>query len=827
MSEAQKRKQIYLICFGISACIIFILAICNHIYPFGEKCFLRTDLYNQYVPFYAELQRKLRAGESFSYSYYLGLGSNFMGVYAYYLANPFALLCAFIPKGFLIEFMTVLIFLQICLVCVSMAYYLLHHFGTSYAVIPFSLFYGFSAFMVAYNWNIMWLASVALAPLVMLGLEELFFRGKWKLYTISLFLAIWFNYYISIFICIFAVLYGVTLIIDSRVTKKFFKAFKFAACSMIAGLCAGFVVWPGANALMGTGFSKPNFPKTVKVYFNFLDMLSRHMFNVSVELKNDHWPNIYTGVMIFLLIPLFFLSSKIRLKDKICKGLLAVFFLLSFDINVLNFIWHGLNYPDSLPARQSFLYSFLLITMCYEAFLHLQEEKKWKLFVSYGIGVAFLGSFGLFVQHTEVFQKSVLLSFLYISVYLVFAFCYQTDGPNRKSILLLCIAFAAFEAGLNLYNTGFSTVTRAKYVTKVQALEGIEQALRGQDSRFDTNVRMTKNDGPLASLHTATIFSSTTNYGMYQFYQKMGMDYSKVYYCYEGATPLTSALLGVDYFIGSSDENFQDAFHTNRRPVMNHVVYNMNGLPFAYGLPESVTEDFYTRESAVDRLNAFGEELGADSPLYWECKVLVDGEKRQIRTIGEGTYYIRLENASKSNGDTILVEIHDKTTGNVIRSKKYKNARKGFFLSLGKILQSEYAVISTETGSLEKVTIKAYYQDDEMVKKALNALSAYPADEIVYGNHGFTCSTDYDQARKLVFTIPAEKGWQLSIDGTPVEATQFSDAFLAVVVPAGAHQIKGIFTSPGLKAGLIMSHVGVLLYLSLYLLEKKSKKGAK
>jgi uncharacterized membrane protein YfhO len=114
-----------------------------------------------------------------------------------------------------------------------------------------------------------------------------------------------------------------------------------------------------------------------------------------------------------------------------------------------------------------------------------------------------------------------------------------------------------------------------------------------------------------------------------------------------------------------------------------------------------------------------------------------------------------------------------------------------------------------------------------MVKKALNALSAYPADEIVYGNHGFTCSTDYDQARKLVFTIPAEKGWQLSIDGTPVEATQFSDAFLAVDVPAGAHQIKGIFTSPGLKAGLIMSHVGVLLYLSLYLLEKKSKKGAK
>ena len=46
---------------------------------------------------------------------------------------------------------------------------------------------------------------------------------------------------------------------------------------------------------------------------------------------------------------------------------------MSFNINVLNYIWHGFHFPNDLPYRFSFMYSFILLTMAYKAFIRLKE----------------------------------------------------------------------------------------------------------------------------------------------------------------------------------------------------------------------------------------------------------------------------------------------------------------------------------------------------------------------------------------------------------------------------------------------------------------------
>ncbi|MFR3283312.1 MAG: YfhO family protein [Clostridium fessum] len=57
-------------------------------------------------------------------------------------------------------------------------------------------------------------------------------------------------------------------------------------------------------------------------------------------------------------------------------GVLLLFFYASFSFNVLNFIWHGFHYPNSLPCRQSFIYIALVLTMCFRAYLYLDEISK-------------------------------------------------------------------------------------------------------------------------------------------------------------------------------------------------------------------------------------------------------------------------------------------------------------------------------------------------------------------------------------------------------------------------------------------------------------------
>ena len=64
----------------------------------------------------------------------------------------------------------------------------------------------------------MWLDCLILLPLILLGAERLAREGRWVMYTVTLGLCILTNYYISIMICIFLVLYFGMLLITEYYT---------------------------------------------------------------------------------------------------------------------------------------------------------------------------------------------------------------------------------------------------------------------------------------------------------------------------------------------------------------------------------------------------------------------------------------------------------------------------------------------------------------------------------------------------------------------------------------------------------------------------------
>lgn len=387
-----KYDPLYLLSFLVPALIMLVIFVIQQIYPFGERSFLHIDMYHQYFPFLVEFYHKLRNGESLFYSWNTGIGSNFLALYVYYLASPANWLCILVPERFLMEFLSYMVVIKTGLCGLTFTYYIRKHFQSSpWGILGFSLFYALSGFMAAYNWDVMWLDVIVLAPVIILGAERLVNEGKCYMYCITLGLSILSNYYLSIMLCIFLVLYFAVLLIAREPSadqdsaplafpklggiKNFYgKALiRFSVFSLLAGGMAAVLLLPELAALRFTEFSDINFPSKLKTYFPVIDMLARHCFNVTVETGLDHWPNIYCGVLVFVFLPLYVLQKQVPLRQKVPKLLLLAFMLVSFSTNVLNFIWHGLNYPDSLPARQSFLYIFLLLIVCYEAFLHLDE----------------------------------------------------------------------------------------------------------------------------------------------------------------------------------------------------------------------------------------------------------------------------------------------------------------------------------------------------------------------------------------------------------------------------------------------------------------------
>ena len=110
-----KKRGPLLAAFCIPLLITLIICVNREIYPFGDQCMLHIDMYHQYCPFFTELMEKLKTGGSPFYSWNIGLGADFVSLYAYYLASPLNWLLILWPRGYVIEFMTALSILKIAL----------------------------------------------------------------------------------------------------------------------------------------------------------------------------------------------------------------------------------------------------------------------------------------------------------------------------------------------------------------------------------------------------------------------------------------------------------------------------------------------------------------------------------------------------------------------------------------------------------------------------------------------------------------------------------------------------------------------------------------
>ena len=70
--------------------------------------------------------------------------------------------------------------------------------------------------------------------------------------------------------------------------------------------------------------------------------------------------------------------------------------------------------------------------------------------------------------------------------------------------------------------------------------------------RVEDTERKTKNDDSLYGYASATIFSSLMNLDVSHLFQSLFMEGGKNFYCYNGATPLSSSLFSVKYMLSDS-----------------------------------------------------------------------------------------------------------------------------------------------------------------------------------------------------------------------------------------------------------------------------------
>jgi len=826
-----KENLVYFFGFLLPFLILGVIFIKNEIYPFGDNIYLRSDMYHQYAPFYKELYEKLVNGESLTFSWEIGMGVNFSAIYSYYLASPINLLLGLVPENSILLVMDALILIKTALAGFGCTYYLSKHFHTkSFAAAGFALFYAMSSYMAAFSWNIMWLDCVVLLPFVILGLESLVKEKKFKLYTISLGIAIFSNYYIAIMICIFAVLYFLVLLaVYVKEEKHFYidRILRFGIFSALAGGLGAAMILPEVYALGYTASGEFSFPETWVNYFSVLDMLRRSLIEIPVAIFEAHDPNVYCTVAVFLFIPVYCISHEINKKEKIGKIILIAFLLISFNTNIPNYIWHGFHFPNSLPARESFIYIFLMITMCFEAYINAEHMTKRQLWG------CFAGGVGVILLLEELYQEDLSFNNVYVTlVMLIFYMALVIMTYNKilyKEIsTYLLLVICAAETFINsTEESSYKPTTYSAYLQDNQAIEEMVAKAAESDHdfyRIEKLNRKTKNDAAWNGYKGVSVFSSMANAGFTEYLGRLGFEQSMNAYSYYGFTPFTSSLLSVKYVFSETVLNDTDMYTlTDYNEAQNRYLYRVNYcLPLGFMLPENFNKEFSLEGNNPFAIQNQFAELAAgeeEEELFTYIPASTTDKTVTINVEQDSDVYVYVT----TYVDSISFSAYNQDTG-FSSSDSFSGLEHRRIVHFGEMPAGTVVTVNTSDSDATTLQLYAYDFNSDVFDRVYEKLNSEPMEVAEYGDNYVKASVNAKSDGLLYTSIIYDRGWSVFVDGKKTEYTSIKDALMAVPVKAGVHTLEFRYYPQGKKAGTAITVFSAVALAGFAVWERKKKK---
>lgn len=647
--------------FLVPVVLMYLIYLAMGIYPFGNGSVLVLDLNGQYVSFYEMLHDAIWNGNNLIYSFERALGGEFMGIYAYYVASPFAWLVALFPKKRILEALLCIFLLKSGLCGLTMGYYL--HKNTKpecrnkISIVLFSILYAMSAYCVVQQHNSMWIDAVIWLPILTYAIEHLIKFGKYKLFVFILALTLCSNYYIGYMVCIYVAAYffyyyfsynrklidGSPALNNPRGERDHFrKSFiRIAGYSLLAVGMAAIIVFTAYYSLTfgKNSFSNPSWAVTAK--FEFMEFLTKFLPGSYDTVRPAGLPFVYCGLLTVILLPVYFLSKKFSQREKIASGLFILFFVLSFVCSVLDLIWHGFQKPNWLNYRYSFMLCFFLVVLAYKA---LGEIRKVDFRLLFAISAAIVGF--VIVAQTMTFEsyvksdsklltfETVFLSLLCVLAYLIIL-AVMRKTKQRQSIALILAIVCCVEvycSGLacdNQLGADVVYTTYSRYNDYMNELRPVVDAVMESDTSFyrmeKTTSRKT-NDSMALGMNSLSCSTSTLNADLVAFLRYMGYASKSNWSKYLGGTPVNDSLLGIKYLLSDKENSdLYEIYPVDLEEENDYTVYlNPYALSVAFGVEDSIFDiDLSSSQAFYDHYNSpMGFSNALISAMLGESKTL-------------------------------------------------------------------------------------------------------------------------------------------------------------------------------------------------------------
>ena len=682
--EYVKFRFIYVIAAFLIPALLTLLAYALFgVYPFGERSVLTLDLNGQYVYYFENIRDAFWSGRSPLYSWARNLSGGYQGVIGYYLASPFTFIVILLPRKMIVESLMIM---QLCKVGACGASFCIYaQKSKNVKPIPSVLFatmYALMAYVSIQLIDPMWVDGPIFLPLIILGLEYLVDDGRKINFIIPTALMFIANFYIGFMIAIFVGIYFVYYLFFGTKRKYDLKGYatvigRMALATGVVMLCSYIMIVPVYNALaLGKfDFSKPDY--SLRTMFNPLELLATFLPNQYYSVNVDEGtrmygrPEVYCGVLSFVLAPLYFFNKNIKKNRKIGYGLLLFVMFFSMWIKPLNMMWHGGQDPNWLPYRYSFLVSFIVVSMAAETFSNLEGYK-----LSIGLPA---GVFGVLAALIFVFD-AVMPNFNYneeryqyvakvpyttdmtingqqvkhlwlgtlafgaalAAIYLTFAYFYS-HAKNRKTRNLISLGlavFVIFEAGYNVYDTILKIDKEVYYSSKksyaaIMDAPNVAKQLRDYDDGFyrtEKTFFRNVNDNQAYGFKGLSHSSSVMNTRAINFIETLGYTTKSYETRYDGNTPIADSLLGIKYVLNDPARNHADGksllspyynkvytstYNNENGEATLEVYENPDALPIGFMADDDILRlSFLGNDNPFNSMNNFLSSLTGNTPDY-------------------------------------------------------------------------------------------------------------------------------------------------------------------------------------------------------------------
>ena len=814
--------------------LVIILVLVNFTNFFGSK----KDWLSQHIMF-PDYLRKLfyDTGDIFpNFAFNLGGGQNIYNISYYGLFNPIILISYLLPFVSMITYIPFSMIICLIVSIVLMYYFLRRRFDLKVSFVSTLLFLTSGCFIFHLHRHIMFVDYMPFLLMALIGVDKYFDKKIISLLVIAIFLIILTSYYFSVVGLVSVLLYGIYRYIEDKrndkiTVKDFFReGFGFVFIMLIPVLLSCFLLLPTASALL-SGRTATN--KDISLFGLFIP---------NFDISNTLYSAYSLGLSAIFIIALIYgiITKKREVK------VISIIFSILLVFPIFDYVFNGGMYLNGKAFIPMLPLAILLIGYFLKNVFNNKNKLKISIITSLIVVVINLL---IFVYKNEFLCLLFVVDMVLLLIFLLISF-------KLKKNIIFYIYLGVMSLVL-VIPTNFSDifVTKDFYDTLdyEETSDKVHQVLDRDKSFYrmsDQSVKLDKANYIYdVNYYTGSIYSSLSNSYYKDFYNNL-INNEFIYRSYGMLTGNNNIFynfyMGNKYLLNSSNNML------GYKKVADSIYRNEDVFPTGYSTSKIMSLDEYNSLSYFEKLDAYLNYAIVDgdySDSYVKkvkdyvpdfevlesknLKIEEDKGEYSIKASKDNKLVIKLNNISDSDilllkfkmlynskcsvGDSYIT-INGVSNKLSCRKWKYHNNNYNFEYSLS---GNNTLEITFSEGKFRLSNLSsAIYNYNDLVS-INDEISPFVIDrdktkgDVIEGN------IDVKNDGYFKLSIPYDKGFEIYVDGEKTTYEVVNKSFIGFKINEGNHNIKLVYVSPLFKEGLVISCVGLVMFLGTLIYYRK------